>query len=200
MRYFLIIFLIIGFVISVMDIIKYNYFLRTINDFEKNVLDFKNLVTQENINMEEVNKLLTVLSEKYPFYSNSNIQFLFFPDYIRNQTTFLTSYWLFNASKFFQDIPGYHFKTFLEYIDNTLQECAASRGQNKLEVYNAYIGLIPIFYFHNCFKFITKQIPISNGIIPHKQKWWIKFIEIVSVLSGMVTIIQFFINFFFPKF
>ena len=197
MKYFVILFLFTGLIIAITDIIKYKYNLYVINNFEKLVLDFKIVISQENINMSEADKILKLLLKEYPFYSNSNIQIVFVPDYALKQNILITSHWLFNADKYFKNSSGYPFIKLLEYVDNTLKECALSKGNNRFEIHKSYLELIPIYYFRNCFNFVISQFPISKEKVIQNKNWWINFSEIISVLAGIVALVDFMIRFFF---
>lgn len=200
MEYFLILFLLTGFIIALMDIVKYYYFLYIINNFEKTVLEFKTVVSDKNIEIKKVNQLLTILLEKYQIYIKSNINAVYKYDINFKKEIFVTSCWIFEANKYLNNLSGYSFEKFLEYIDDTLKECKLSKGNNRFEVINSYIKLIPIFYFSNCFNFVFRQLSIRNEKVTQDKNRWLNFIEIISVFSGIVTIVDFFIKIFFSDF
>lgn len=199
MKYLLYIFLLSGFIIAIIDIIKYKYYLHTINEFEKHILIFKSIISDENINISKVDELLKLLLEKYPFYIRSNIEIVYVPNYFLNKNILITSHWLFNTDKYLNDVPGYSFDEFLNYINNTLKECSLSRGKNKVEVNKSYIKLIPIFYFRNCIEFFINQFSARNKEITQETNRWINFVDVISVFSGIVTIAGFFLQFFISK-
>ena len=200
MKYFIILFLLTGFIIAIMDIVKYHYFLYIINDFEKIVLKLKTVVSDKNIELKKVNQLLTLLLEKYQIYIKSNINAVYKYDIDFKKEIFVTSCWIFEADKFLNNSFGYSFEKFIEYIDNTLKECKLSKGNNRFEIINSYIKLIPIFYFSNCFNFIFRQFSIRNEKVIQNKNRWVNLIEVISVFSGIVTIVDFFIKFFFSNF
>lgn len=207
MKYFLYTFLFTGFIINILNIFKYYSNVKNIDKFEKLVVKLKENILKDK-NSSEINKILYEIFENYETYINSNINFSFYPNFSLNQNIIVTAHWIANFRRYaynsclidkFSKETEYSFEKLIEYMQLTLDECHISKGKNRYAIRESYINFIPIFYFKNCFEFFVSQLPFKNKEISQVTNWWINFINIITVFSGIVTIVGFFLQFFIIK-
>lgn len=187
----LILLLIVGFIISVINVFAYSLDLKHINAFKKELLIFRegieNYKKTNIIPRDSIDKLL----ELRPIYENSNL----YKTYNENSNIWATGYWLSNIEHFFQNSNNFYFEELNFHVQNTLNECYGSIGFNTMCRNSALIKLIPIYYIDNIVWYISDMIVIlkgefSPGDITRKNS----FTSLFSFLASVLAFLELFHN------
>lgn len=204
MKYFLYIFLFLGFIINFFNSIEYFVNIKNIIHFEKLVSELKETIST-NKDSNKVNKLFYEILETYEIYINSNINFVFYPNLVLKQNLLVTAHWTANFRRYFcskylvndfSKNEEYTFEKLLEYMQLTLDECHISKGKNRYAIRKSLVNFIPLFYFRNCIDFFISQFPVGDEEVPQKNNRWVNFAEIISILANVATLTPFIFSLF----